>query len=104
MSVVMMPTTVKTLMTSMTITLSLLDSLAHEDRRIIVSGLLPRKGANIEPYNEQLKSLCEENDIEFYNNFDKNKRDKFHLNYNGTKKLLSNTDKINEKEAISNAY
>ena len=85
---------------------SLLDSLAHEDRRIIVSGLLPRKGANIKPYNEQLKSLCEENDIEFYNNFDSFlfasgelpktyfKRDKIHLNYNGTKKLLSNTDRI----------
>ena len=50
---------------------SLLDSPVHDDRRIIVSGLLPRKGLNLEPYNEQLKSLCEDNGIEFVNHFDR---------------------------------
>ena len=85
---------------------SLLDSLVHDDRRIIVSGLLPRKGSNLEPYNEQLKSLCEDNCIEFVNHFDRFllasgelpdsyfKRDKIHPNFNGTKKLLSNIDRI----------
>ena len=84
--------------------ISLSESLAQEDRRIIVSGLLRRQCANLEPFNEQLKSLCEENDIEFINNFDNFmyasgelpktyfKKDKIHLNYNGTMKLLSNID------------
>ena len=85
--------------------ISLLDSLSNDDRRIIVSGLLPRKGINLEPYNEQLKAICEENNIEFINNFDDFlyasgelpatyfHKDKLHLNFNGTKKLLSNVDK-----------
>ena len=42
--------------------IALLESLVSDDRRIIVSGLLPRKKANLEPYNEQLRSLCAEND------------------------------------------
>lgn len=86
--------------------ISLLNCLAQEDRRIIVSGILPRHGTNLEPYNDQLKSLCEENDIEFINNFDSFlfasgelpktyfANDKLHLNYNGTRKLLSNIDNI----------
>ena len=49
---------------------SLIDTLTHEDRQVIVSGLLPRKDSNIEPYNEQLKSLCEDNGIEYVNHFD----------------------------------
>ena len=85
--------------------ISLLETLVEEDRRIIVSGLLPRKSIDLKPYNEQLKSLCEENDIEFVNNFDSFlfasgeipatyfSRDKIHLNVNGTRKLLSNLDK-----------
>ena len=86
--------------------ISLLDSLCNDDRRISVSGLLPRMDINLEPYNEQLKAICEENNIEFINNFDDflyasgelpatyfNKV-KLHLNFNGTiRKLLSNVDK-----------
>ena len=49
---------------------SLIDTLTHEDRQVIVSGLLPRKDSNLEPYNEQLKSLCEDNGIEYVNHFD----------------------------------
>ena len=75
---------------------SLLDSLVHDDRRIIVSGLLPCKGSNLEPYNQQLKSLCEDNGIEFVHHFERFllasgelpdsyfKRDKIHPNFNGT--------------------
>ena len=36
--------------------ISLLDSLLAEDRRLIVSGLLPRGNVDIEPYNDKLKS------------------------------------------------
>ena len=50
--------------------IALLESLASDDRRVIGSGLLPRKTANLEPYNEQLRSLCAENDIEFVDHFD----------------------------------
>ena len=86
--------------------ISLLESITCEDRRIIVSGLLPRKGIDLEPYNEQLKALCDENNIEFINNFNcflfasgelpatYFNPDKLHLNTNGTRKLLSNVDKM----------
>ena len=71
-----------------------------------MSGLLPRKNIDLKPYNDKLKSLCEVNNIEFANNFDNFLfasgeipatyfgRDKIHLNVNGTKKLLSNIDKL----------
>ena len=84
--------------------ISLLESLVENDRRIIVSGLLPRKGKDLEPYNEKLKSLCEENNIDFVNNYDSfllasgelpatyYRYDKIHLNVNGTRRLLSNVD------------
>ena len=52
--------------------IALLESLASEDRRLIVSGLLPRKTVDLETYNDKRKSLCDENDIEFidhYQNF-----------------------------------
>ena len=86
--------------------ISLLESLADKDHRIIVSGLLPRKNIDLKPYNEKLKSLCEEMNIDFTNNFDSFlfasgeipaayfARDKIHLNVNGTRKFLSNIDKI----------
>ena len=86
--------------------ISLLETLVEKDRRIIVSGLLPRKNIDLKPYNDKLKSLCEVNNIEFANNFDNFLfasgeipatyfgRDKIHLNVNGTKKLLSNIDKL----------
>ena len=41
-------------------------------RRLIVSGLLPRAtvSVDLEPYNKQLKLSCEENHIDFINNYD----------------------------------
>ena len=86
--------------------ISLLESITCDDRRIVVSGLLPRKGIDLEPYNEHLKALCDENNIEFINNFNcflfasgelpatYFNPDKLHLNTNGTRKLLSNVDKM----------
>ena len=50
--------------------ISLLESLASDDCRLIVSGLLPRGSADLESYNEQLKALCDENDIDFINHYD----------------------------------
>ena len=49
--------------------IDLLESLASGDRRLIVSGLLPRKSADLEPYNDTLRSLCAENDTEFVDNY-----------------------------------
>ena len=83
--------------------IALLESLASDNRRIIVSGLLPRKTANLEPYNEQLRSLC---DIEFVDHFDSFLlatgeipanyfwKDKVHLNQQGKQKLLSNINNV----------
>lgn len=86
--------------------IALLESLASDDRRLIVSGLLPRKTVNLEPYNEQLRSLCAENDIEFVENYDNFLpasgeipasyfwKDKVHLNEHGKRKLLSNINDL----------
>lgn len=49
---------------------SLLDNLLADDRRLIVSGLLPRESVDLEPYNDKLKSLCDENNIEYIEHFD----------------------------------
>ena len=86
--------------------IALLESLASVVRRLIVSGLLPRKKVDLGTYNDQLKSLCDENDIEFidhYQNFLLASgeirasyfwKDKIHLNQHGTRKFLTNTDKV----------
>ena len=86
--------------------IALLASLTSDVRRLIVSGLLPRKKVDLETYNDQLKSLCDENDIEFidhYQNFLLASgeirasyfwKDKIHLNQHGTRKFLTNTDKV----------
>ena len=49
---------------------SLLNSLSAENLSIIVSGLLPRESVELKPYNEILKNICDENDIEFIDNYD----------------------------------
>ena len=49
---------------------SLLNSIAAENRRIIVSGLLPRKTVDLKPYNDILKTICDKNGIEFIDNYD----------------------------------
>ena len=50
--------------------ISLLESLVEDDRRIIISGLLPRRGMDLEPYDVQLKLVCDEILIDFVNHFD----------------------------------
>ena len=85
---------------------SLLNSISGESRRIIVSGLLPRKSVDLKPYNDILKKLCDENDIEFIDNYDSfllasgempssfYHHDKLHLNVHGTRRLLSSMNKV----------
>ena len=85
---------------------SLLDGLASENRRLIVSGLLTRESVNLDPYNECLKALCEAKDIEFidhYNGFllasgDMAEsyfyKDKVHANSFGKRNLLRNIDTV----------
>ena len=82
---------------------SLLNSISAENHRIIVSGLLPRKSVDLKPYNDILKTICNQNDIEFIDNFllasvkmpstffD---HDKLHLNNQGTRRLLSCINKV----------
>ena len=51
---------------------SLINDLTSENRHIIVSGLLPRASVNLDPYNERLRTLCEDQNIDFvdsYNSF-----------------------------------
>ena len=50
--------------------ISLLDSLVADDRRIVVSGLLPRRSVDLEPLNNKLKALYAENDIEYVDHYD----------------------------------
>ena len=49
---------------------SLLNSISAENRRIIVAGLLPRKSVDLKPYNDILKTICNQNDIESIDNYD----------------------------------
>ena len=85
---------------------SLLESLQTDDRRLIVSGLLPRASVDLEPYTNKLKALCAENDLEYINHFDGFllasgeipetyfDSDKTHLNMSGTRKFLRNIDSV----------
>ena len=47
----------------------LLHSLETDNRRIIVSCLLPRQSVDLKPYNEILKAICEENDIQYIDHY-----------------------------------
>ena len=85
---------------------SLLNSLSSSGRRLIDSGLLPRETVNLEPYNQKLKSLCEDYDTEFVDHYQGFllgtgemldscfQRDMIHVTSAGTKKLLNNIDNI----------
>ena len=85
---------------------SLLNNLDAENRRIIVSGLLPRESVDLKPFNQTLKDTCSKNDIEFIDNYDSFllasgempdsyfHPDKLHLKVLGTQKLLSNFEKV----------
>ena len=51
---------------------SLINDLTSKNHHIIVSGLLHRASANLDPYNERLRTLCEDQNIDFvdsYNSF-----------------------------------
>ena len=50
--------------------ISLLNSLSADNRRIIASGLLPRESVDLKPYNDTLKTICDENDLEFIGIYD----------------------------------
>ena len=85
---------------------SLLDELTSENRRVVVSGLLPRASVDLDPYNLCLKDLCNGQSVEFvdhYNGFllasgdiadSYYHKDKLHLNSFGTQKLLRNLDAV----------
>ena len=92
---------------------SLLNNLDAENRRIIVSGLLPRESVDLKPFNQTLKDICNENDIEFIDNYDSFllasgempdsyfHPDKLHLKVLGTQKLLSNFEKVQSVRSSS---
>ena len=78
------------------------------DRRVIVSGWLPRKTVDLSPYNDRLKLLCDAYEREYIDNF-KNfllasgeipasyfRSDKVHLNNFGLRKLLSNINRVHQ--------
>lgn len=87
---------------------SLIDSVYVDDRRVIISELLPRDDADVQPYNEVLMSLCEDNAVEFVENFDSFllasgempksyfNDDKVHINTGGTRRLLTNIDRLHQ--------
>ena len=92
---------------------SMLDELSTDDRRIIVSGLLPRGSVDLEPYNTRLKTLCTEKDIDYidhYNRFLRAlgdiadsyfHRDRVHPNSSGIRKMLKNIDTVH---GITNSH
>ena len=61
---------------------------------------------DVKPYNQILKSFCDENNVEFIDNYNKFlfasggmpesyfQNDKVHLNVSGTRRLLSNIDTV----------
>ena len=97
----------------LTITQSMLDELSTDDRRIIVSALLPRGSVDLEPYNTRIKTLCTEKDIDYidhYNSFllasgdiadSYFHRDRVHPNSSGIRKMLKNIDAV---QGITNSH
>ena len=85
---------------------TLITDLMKNDRQVIVSGLLPRKGVDISPYNDRLKLLCEAYEMEYVDNYkgflmasgeipgSYFQRDKTHLNSFGLRKLLSDLNRV----------
>ena len=49
---------------------ALLSSVTHENSEIFVSGLLPRGGTNMKPFNDFLKDVCEETKSVYIDNHD----------------------------------
>ena len=83
--------------------------------RVIVAGLLPRETVDLSAFNSRLRQLCDACDVEFVENYQNfllasgeipesyYSRDKVHLNNYGTRKLLSNIDKVHRIVAQSQA-
>ena len=92
---------------------SMLDELSTDDRRIIVSGLLPRGSVDLEPYNTRLKALCAEKDIDYIDHYKSFLlasgdiadsyflRDRVHPNSSGIRKMLKNIDAVH---GITNSH
>lgn len=49
---------------------NLLENLSKDSRKIVVSGLLPRKTVDLEPYNDRLRSLCDTLNVEFIDHYE----------------------------------
>ena len=85
---------------------TLLNSISEDNRRIIVSGLLPRISVNLKPYNNTLKEICVKNQVEFIDNSDCfllasgempssfSHYDKLHLNVYGSRRLFLGINKV----------
>ena len=93
----------------------LINSLLADDHRVVVAGLLPRETVDLSAFNNKLRQLCDACDTEFVENYQNfllasgelqesyYSRDKIHLNNYGTRKLLSNIDKVHLVTAQSQA-
>ena len=93
----------------------LLNSLLADDHRVVVAGLLPRETVDLSAFNNRLRQLCDACDVEFVENYQNfllasgeipesyYSRDKIHLNNYGTRKLLSNIDKVHRVAAQGQA-
>ena len=88
---------------------SLLKSLENSGCKVFVSGLLPRGGTDMKPFNDILKNLSLKHKVTFINNhnsfimasgelpFDFDHADQVNLKFSGIRKLVQN---INEKCSI----
>ena len=88
---------------------SLLKSLENSDCKVFVSGLLPRGGTDMKPFNDILKDLCIKHKVTYINNhnsfimasgelpFDFFHADQVNLKFSGIRKLVQN---IHEKCSI----
>ena len=87
---------------------TLINSVCDGTRRVIVSELLPRESVDLEPYIETLRSSCADNAVEFVENYNSFLlatgelpdtffyKDKVHINALGTRRLLTNLDKLHQ--------
>ena len=85
---------------------SLLNSLNFENCKLFVSGILPRRGINVKPFNTILSDLCRLMKTEYVDNhdsfvmasgeipFDFFFPDKVNLKFSGTRKLVQNINKL----------
>ena len=84
---------------------ALLKSLDLVNCKVTVSGLLPRRGLSIRPFNDSLRDLCKSLNVEFISNhdsfvmasgelpFDFFQTDRINLKFSGTRKLVQNMNR-----------